>query len=339
MALSADFCMQRDGIHLDVSVQMSEQVVALYGGSSREQAAVFKCLEGISRPDRGRIVVNGTVWFDSILHRNLQRRRRNVRRLTQMDRFDGKHRAQEWFGPYQQKKEALAGALATQLQLPALLDRPYEQLMSLERFRLQIAHSLLGEPDLILLEETDFSQDEDIRLQQELLLMETLPLYEGTVLFSAMTRGAVYRLCQSMCVLQYGTLQQQYSVRELFERPQTVAAGRLAGYRNLTAIERLDDTHVFAPAWNTVLRLGYVPEDAFYLGIHPRSCRISAGPGENVLPCTVRRKLEQLDAVTVVAQPEGNARTQVVVEIPKQQWHGETSLFVQMPPGALLPLR
>lgn len=156
MALSADFCMQRDGIHLDVSVQMSEQVVALYGGSSREQAAVFRCLEGIWRPDRGRIVVNGTVWFDSILHRNLPRRRRSVRRLTQMDRFDGKHRAQEWFGPYQQKKEALAGALATQLQLPALLDRPYEQLMSLERFRLQIAHSLLGEPDLILLEETDF---------------------------------------------------------------------------------------------------------------------------------------------------------------------------------------
>ena len=58
---------------------------------------------------------------------------------------------------------------------------------------------------MILLEETDFSQDEDIRLQQELLLMETVPLYEGTVLFSAMTRGAVYRLCQSMCVMQYGT--------------------------------------------------------------------------------------------------------------------------------------
>lgn len=154
-----------------------------------------------------------------------------------------------------------------------------------------------------------------------------------------MTRGAVYRLCQSMCVMQYGTLQQQYSVRELFERPQTVAAGRLAGYRNLTAIERLDDTHVFAPAWNHGVGLAMCQRMPFIWAFTRDPAGFRQGREENVLPVTVRRKLEQLDAVTVVAQPEGNARTQVVVEIPKQQWHGETSLFVQMPPGALLPLR
>ncbi|MBS6366911.1 MAG: hypothetical protein KH420_06130, partial [Clostridiales bacterium] len=60
--------------------------------------------------------------------------------------------------------------------------------------------------------------------------------------------------------------------------------------------------------------------------------------GENVLPCTVRHKLEQMDAVTVVAQPEGGRQTQVVLEVPKQQWHDAQSLYVRMPPGALLPL-
>lgn len=337
MALSADFCLQRDGVYLDVSVQMTEQVVAIYGGSRREQAAALQCLEGARRPDRGRIVVNGTVWYDSSLRRYLPRRQRSVRHLMG-EKVQGKRRAREWITPYLQKKEAHAETLVAHLQLSELLDRPFEQLTRLEQFRLQLAHCIVQEPDLLLLEETDLSQDEDLRLQQELLLVEALPLYEGTVVFSAMTRGAVYRLCQSLCVMQYGRLDQQFGVRELFERPETVAACRLAGYRNLTSIQRLDDTHVFVPAWNAVLRMGYVPEDAFYLGIHPRACRLSEGPGENVLPCTVRHKLEQMDAVTVVAQPEGGRQTQVVLEVPKQQWHDAQSLYVRMPPGALLPL-
>lgn len=335
MALSADFCLQRGETRLDVAIRLDEQVAAIYGGSSGEEALLLRCLEGKERPDRGRIVVNGTIWFDSVLRKNLPTRKRGICRIPAP--VQGKRLVRTLFSAC--CREDRSTQLAKQFGLTDLLDRPVAQLTPQELFRLQTALALASDPDVLVLEEQALSMEEDLRLDQELVLREALSGFAGTTVFAAMSRGTVWRLCDQLCVMRYGCVDQQYSVRELFERPQTVAAGRLAGYRNMTAIQRIDETHVYAPAWNTVLRMTYVPEDAYYLGIHPSACRLSAGPGENVLLCHVCRSLEQPDRVTVIARPEGGTHTPVVLEVPREQWKANDSVFVAMPSESILPLR
>ena len=52
------------GFALDASWEVGEGVVALFGPSGAGKTLTLQCLAGLVRPDEGRIVVNGTVFFD-----------------------------------------------------------------------------------------------------------------------------------------------------------------------------------------------------------------------------------------------------------------------------------
>src|SRR2546428_221826 len=52
------------GFVLDASWEVGEGVVALFGPSGAGKTLTLQCLAGLVHPDEGRIVVNGTVFFD-----------------------------------------------------------------------------------------------------------------------------------------------------------------------------------------------------------------------------------------------------------------------------------
>ena len=51
--------------HLSVGFEAGEEVVALLGASGCGKSLTLKCIAGIEKPDRGRIVVDGVTLFDS----------------------------------------------------------------------------------------------------------------------------------------------------------------------------------------------------------------------------------------------------------------------------------
>src|SRR5213594_4711375 len=52
------------GFTLDVSWEAEQSVLGLFGPSGAGKTLTLQCLAGLVRPDQGRIVVNGTVFFD-----------------------------------------------------------------------------------------------------------------------------------------------------------------------------------------------------------------------------------------------------------------------------------
>src|SRR5262249_49462239 len=53
------------GFTLEADWDADDKVVALFGPSGAGKTLTLQCLAGLVRPDRGRIVVNGTVFYDS----------------------------------------------------------------------------------------------------------------------------------------------------------------------------------------------------------------------------------------------------------------------------------
>ena len=65
MSVSVDIEKRLGSFHLKVKLEAQEETLALLGASGCGKSMTLKCIAGIERPDRGRIVVDGTSVFDS----------------------------------------------------------------------------------------------------------------------------------------------------------------------------------------------------------------------------------------------------------------------------------
>ena len=65
MSLFVEIEKQLGNFHLDVRFQAETETLALLGASGCGKSMTLKCIAGIMTPDRGRIVLNGRVLFDS----------------------------------------------------------------------------------------------------------------------------------------------------------------------------------------------------------------------------------------------------------------------------------
>ena len=65
MSLFVDIEKDLGGFHLAVQLDTDAPITGLLGASGCGKSLTLKCIAGIERPDRGRIVLDGRVLFDS----------------------------------------------------------------------------------------------------------------------------------------------------------------------------------------------------------------------------------------------------------------------------------
>ncbi|HWU83845.1 MAG TPA: ATP-binding cassette domain-containing protein, partial [Rhodocyclaceae bacterium] len=64
--IEADFALSLPGFALEAKLQLPIRgVTALFGPSGSGKSTLLRCLAGLSRPQRGRLVVNGETWQDA----------------------------------------------------------------------------------------------------------------------------------------------------------------------------------------------------------------------------------------------------------------------------------
>lgn len=142
----------------------SPGVTALFGRSGAGKSSIIRCVAGLSRPDSGRIAVDGAVFFDSTLGIDLPAERRRVGLVFQDARLfphmtvESNLRYGWRRAPAAERRFQLDEVVAL-LGIGGLLKRRPGGLSGGEKQRVAIGRALLAAPRLLLLDEPLASLD------------------------------------------------------------------------------------------------------------------------------------------------------------------------------------
>jgi ABC-2 type transport system ATP-binding protein len=116
------------------------------------------------------------------------------------------------------RREDRIDALAQDLQIEALLDRPAGKLSAGQKTRVALAKALLNEPELLLLDEPTVSLDPDTGDWVRSYLEEFRDRSGATILMASHNMAEVERLCSKVLMMKAGRIVDRGSPEELIER-------------------------------------------------------------------------------------------------------------------------
>ncbi|HVI49809.1 MAG TPA: molybdenum ABC transporter ATP-binding protein [Candidatus Sulfotelmatobacter sp.] len=158
MSIELSLDKRQGDFHLDVAFRSEGGITALFGRSGAGKSSLVAMAAGLSRPDRGRIAVGGTVLFDSQTGVDLPPERRRVGLVFQDGRLfphlsvASNLRYGENLVPAKERWASFARVVEL-LGIGHLLDRRPAKLSGGEKQRVAIGRALLSSPRLLLMDE------------------------------------------------------------------------------------------------------------------------------------------------------------------------------------------
>lgn len=343
MALIVNIEKTLGDFHLNVHFTAEREVMALLGASGCGKSMTLKCIAGIVRPDKGHIELNGRVLFDSDKKIDLPPQKRKVGYLFQQYALfphmtvEQNIRAGAHARPKVEREQAVREVLHA-FRLEGLENSRPSQLSGGQQQRCALARILVGQPELVLLDEPFSALDAYLKWQVELELADILQTIPCGTLFVTHNRDEVYRLCDTVCVLNRGKSDPKETVKELFRAPATMGAALISGCKNISPAKVQPDGTLLCKDWGVSLKTALnVPENTAYVGI--RAHYFTAEGTENAIPCTVERVVENPFSTVVMLQTAGAGMLRW--ELDKAAWAAladteKLALYVR--PADVMPL-
>lgn len=328
---------------LNVDFQTKDEVFALLGASGCGKSMTLKCIAGIETPDSGFISLNGKVLFDSKNKINLPPQKRKIGYLFQNYALfpnmtvieniafaatgDKKKKVQENI-----KRFALEG-----------LEKAYpNELSGGQQQRTALARILAADCELLLLDEPFSALDNYLKWQIELELTKILKEYGNAALLVSHDRGEVFRLANTIAVLNKGNIDALNTKHELFADPKTLAATLLTGCKNVSKAHYVDEHTLYANDWNTQLHsTATVPQNLRYVAL--RAHYITAAEdntADNTFTMNVYQEIEDTFSYIIMVKPAENDSELIRWEVDKATWKNKKSesLLLCLPSDKLILL-
>jgi molybdate transport system permease protein len=320
-----------DRFDLNVSLHAGKGAVGLLGASGAGKTMTLRMIAGIVAPDRGRIVLNGRVLFDSAAGRNTPAAQRKIGVVFQDYALFPHMTVAENVGfglsqiPRAERQARVSSQLA-RMRIAELADSYPAEISGGQRQRAAIARCMAIEPDALLFDEPFAALDPHLRRQMEEQLREALADYKGAVIFVTHDMEEAFRFCSELLVLDSGRVIASGPKHQLFERPQTVVAARLTGCKNIVPARRIASDRIAVPAWNCELQTAApVPDKLTHVGL--RSHQIAFQPAadaENTFPCWLVSTSEAPHEMTLYLRlhvaPQPGQLHHLQADVPKDTW-------------------
>ena len=259
------------GFSLDVNLTAKHGVTALMGASGSGKSMTLRCIAGVSKPDEGRIELNGVTLFDSEKKINLPPQKRNAGFLFQDSAlFPNMTARQNIMAGAKHKprreRQAAAVELAEVFRVSPHLDKYPHELSGGEKQRCALARIMAGAPDILMLDEPFSALDSHLRWELELELAAAFKRFAKPVIYVSHNRDEIYRLCGDIAVIDRGKSEAACDKWKLFENPQTVQAARLTGCKNIVAAD-VEGGRVFVSDWGIEFDLCNARDGIRHVGI------------------------------------------------------------------------
>ena len=298
MGLEVAIEKQAGTFHLRTAFSCGRECLGILGASGSGKSMTLKCIAGIEKPDRGRIVLDGRVLFDSEKKINLPPQQRHVGYLFQnyalfpgmtvrQNILCGLHAEKD-----REKRESRAEEMLELLQIRDLASLRPSALSGGQAQRVALGRILVNEPDLLMLDEPFSALDSHLRLKLQMELAGLLSGYGKGILMVTHDRDEAFRMCGRLGVMEQGELLAVKETKELFADPETRAAAMITGCKNIVKARKTGDREVYVPEWDLHLATDKpVRSDLTAVGI--RAHHFSPDEPVNRFPVRILREMEE----------------------------------------------
>ena len=346
MSIYVDIEKKLGSFHLKVKFEAGNETLALLGASGCGKSMTLKCIAGIEKPDRGRIVVDDVVLFDSEKKIDLPPQHRQTGLMFQnyalfpnmtvsQNIQCGANRE-----PDTKKREDLVVSVMERFGLTHLAKYFPHQLSGGQQQRVALARILVSNPRILLLDEPFSALDSHLRFKLEQEVRQVIRQFEKTVLLVSHDRDEVFRMSDQIAIMDSGEIQTMGTKSEVFQNPRTRKAAILTGCKNISDVEHLESGDIRATDWDISLVAGRVPEGATAVGIRMHDIR--QGVGQNSYRCRVVDVVENPFTYTVFLKSIiGSPRMSLGWELSKDIWRAiqADEITISIPPEAILLLK
>ena len=280
MSLYIDITKNLSSFNLDVSMESKSGIIGFLGASGSGKSMTLKCIAGLEKPSKGKIVINNKVLFDSEEKINIKTRDRRVGFLfqnyalfTHMTIKDNIEIGLDKISKVEKGK--LSYNYIKKFGLEGLENRYPWQLSGGQQQRVALARALITSPDILLLDEPFSALDNHLRASMERELVDILKDYEGTVVFVTHDIAEAYRICDKIIVFDGGKAKDIRDKNALFKAPQSLAEAKLTGCKNISKAKKLDNNFIFAEEWNLKLKcLADIKDNINYIAIRSHNIKL-----------------------------------------------------------------
>ena len=304
MSLVLDIKKRYPGFMLDMQLEAGEERVALLGASGCGKSCTLRCIAGVETPDEGKIVVNGVTFFDSGAGINLSPQERKCALL--FDASARKKLAKRYLGIF---------------GLADFADRYPARLSGGQQQRVALARMVAAHPGIFMFDEPMSALDSYLKSALEQNMLDLFDVCNRTVLYVSHDIDEACRLCQRICVMHDGHVEEIGSVEDVVRRPQTLAALRLTGCKNTSRARKIGPQEVEALDWGMTFNVGReVPDNVAYLGIRASYFHVDnrAERGRNSYDLHVARVSDsRFERLVLLDVPRADAPTRLQWKVNK----------------------
>ena len=320
---------------LKTKFQFDNEIMGLLGASGSGKSLTLKCIAGIEKPDKGRIILNDRVLFDSEKKINISPKDRKIGYLFQdyalfpnMNVYEnikvGIREGENFDKLIMEKLE--------EMRISHLKDKKINEISGGEKQRVALARLLINKPEIILLDEPFSALDDYLKSKIELEVSEVLRNYKIPTILVSHSRAEVYRLCNEICVMSNGKSEDLMNKKELFKNPKTFSSCLISGCKNFSKIEKISENRLRALDWNIELETSdTILEEHKILGIRAHLIELEKSD-ENSFAVEVERVVEDVFTYIILVRKK-DAKNSIRIEVDKhiiEKVENKETLFITM---------
>ncbi|MDR1015998.1 MAG: ATP-binding cassette domain-containing protein [Coriobacteriales bacterium] len=233
MGIKVDIHKHLPTFDLDVRFEAGDECLGLFGPSGAGKSFTLRSIAGIETPDRGRIEVDGRVFFDSQQGINLKARERKCALLFQdYMLFPNLTVADNICAglPRQVGKEQRHQIVKEQLErfdLAGFGRRYPASLSGGQRQRVAVARMLAAAPPILMLDEPFSALDSDLKISLATDLQRHFHEFDGTILYVSHDVEEVLLYCDDVAIIKDGKVCQFGLGRDILKVPPRLSELRL----------------------------------------------------------------------------------------------------------------